>query len=144
MKKAISQSTKPQGLIIFTDYCMAIKSTKFRIGHSATNQPVTKSTNQPTKPQRLTKDYIILKNNKICNGPDIAKKIFFATNYLYTRGCSVLIVWIPEHIGIHGNEMEDREAKKGRTINNNRHISLSKEGMKLTIRNWTLALMLVW
>lgn len=54
-------------------------------------------------------------NNKMCNRPNIAEEISVATTCLYTSGCSVFNIWIQSHVGIYGNEMADREPRKGKT-----------------------------
>lgn len=46
----------------------------------------------------------------------------------------MLIVWILAHAGIHGNEMTDREAEKGRTNKNKIHVVSNKDDNKSAIK----------
>lgn len=62
----------------------------------------------------------------------------------YSTKSAAFILSIQAHVGTHENKMADRYEKKGRKkYNNNMHVYLRKDDMKLAFRNkiteeWTL------
>jgi hypothetical protein len=66
--------------------------------------------------------------------PDIVKEILVKTTDLRSRGCRVVLVWIPAHDNITGNDIADKLANARRPGTNNIEVSLSTEEMQSITR----------
>ena len=67
---------------------------------------------------------ISLKNNKSEGRPDVLIKMQQTLYRIQMMGPSIILVWIPAHIGIKGNEVADKCAKEATKRNHLDHGSL--------------------
>ncbi len=54
-----------------------------------------------------------LQLNALTGGQELVFKITQSCSYLASKGISINFYWVPSHLGIYGNEIADKLAKKG-------------------------------
>src|SRR6266481_5633767 len=54
-----------------------------------------------------------LQLNALTGGQELDFKITQSCSYLASKGISINFYWVPSHLGIYGNEIADKLAKKG-------------------------------
>jgi len=54
-----------------------------------------------------------LQLNSLTGGQELVFKITQSCSYLASRNISINFYWVPSHLGIYGNEIADKLAKKG-------------------------------
>ena len=54
-----------------------------------------------------------LQLNALTGGQELVFKITQSYSYLASRNISINFYWVPSHLGIYGNEVADKLAKKG-------------------------------
>ena len=54
-----------------------------------------------------------LQLNSLTGGQELVFKITQSCSYLASKGISINFYWVPSHLGIYGNEIADKLAKKG-------------------------------